>query len=596
MKNYQITGDFKGFRTKEDATKLADGFFIEGSQNIISTDGGTVKLSNGKKVLGAENTALTPIESSTVWLTKRGLEIPLRSYDDELEIYFEGAWERLKDSWSSVAFCFPDADGTATGWWDATQVQDLLLFVNGDSNIYSWGGGIARFKECTANTITKTGTTTWAEEGFLTGTKKIMIDGTEYQYTGGETTTTLTGVTPDPTGAAYAVDTLVVQSVETSSNKPASSVKQFTNDIISIVNNQVYIGSNINRSVYVSKSTDFDDFAFSSPRLPGEGALFILDGTVSGMVAQEEAMYISTNNGQWYQTYFQVSSDNAKEILSVKLLRSGNAQGAYNQGAITKAKNSIIFLSQEPTIDEFGRIENINTPQSVPLSDGISRTLESYDLTNAHFKYYRDNLYCAIPEEEIVLIYNFEKGYWETPQTFAISRIEVIDGVLVGHSSVQPESYTLFSEEQISSIPIDAKARFSYQNYGDRVNLKTMDEWFTEGYIKKNTTITCTLRYDYGGYTTTKTFDIVGSDDDIIFTTDSSNTLGKVPLGSTPLGTGSTSLPDVFKFRHIKQLKPDNFFELSVEYSSNDADYYWEILSMGGNVRASGQEPIRIKK
>ena len=84
------------------------------------------------------------------------------------------------------------------------------MFVDGSTNVYKWNGATTTFASCTSNTITKQGTDTWAESGFYTTSdKKIMLGGIEYTYTGGEVTTTLTGVTPDPTGVTIPVGSLI---------------------------------------------------------------------------------------------------------------------------------------------------------------------------------------------------------------------------------------------------------------------------------------------------------------------------------------------------------------------------------------------------
>jgi len=484
MEKYQIVDTFRGYRTKTDKTKVSAGYLIEGSQNVLSTDGENIKIRTGYELWGAEDTSLTPVEASTTWRTKRGDELTLRAYDDELEVYFGSAWTRIEDGWSSVDFCFPEDGSEAIGWWDDTEKQDIILFVNGDDNIYEWSGGITTFASATANTITKQGTSAWGEEGFYTTRdKKVKIGGTEYTYTGGEDTTTLTGVTPDPTVAGHTAGDVVVQSVVTNADSPGSDSTVFSNDIISILNNQLWVASEINRLVYVSADDDFTDFTFSSPRTPGEGAILNLDGTPTAMAVQEDAMYISAGNSQWYQSLFTLSADNTAESLSIKRLKTTGQGSANNRNAISKIKNDVVFISKEPTIDFLGRVEDVDTPQSKPISDPIKPDLDGYDISNAHIKYFRNNIYIALPSESLVLIYNIEKGFWEAPQVLPIRRLEVFGGELYGHSNSTAASYKLFTGTSDNGNAIDSKAVFSYENFGDRGNEKSVSEAYIEGYI-----------------------------------------------------------------------------------------------------------------
>jgi hypothetical protein len=598
MKNFAITQQFKGYRTKTDESKLGDGYLISGSQNVLSTDGENIKIREGYTIFGVANAALTPIESAFDWQTNTGESRHLRSYDDELEVYDEltSAWVRVKSGWTDVNFNY-------AYWWDTNENKDILLFVNGDSNIYAWGGGIAKIGTTTANTIQLLDTSsTWAEKRFLlnpggsamTYDKKIMINGTEYTYTGGETTNTLTGVTPNP--SAEASGSLAVQSVTTFANKPGSDATLFSNDLIRVLKNQVWIGSTINNEIFVSKNTDFTDFTYSSPRVPGEGMLLTLDGSPTGFIEQEENMYISAGNDQWYISNFALSSDNLNELLSVIRLKTTAQEAAYSQGAITKMKNNIVYISKEPTLDILGRLENFDTPQSRPISDSIKPDFNSLDLTNVDIKYHRNNLYISFPNESLVYVYNIEKGFWEAPLLLPISKFAIIDGELYGHSSAVPETYRLFNGTNDNGKAIDAVVKFSYQNFGDRVNLKQFNEFYSEGKISSNTILTLTINYELDGSLTAIEKEIDGSDSSILFQTKADNSLGKNKLGSEPIGSNTEAPNSLSKFRQIDTMIKTDFHEIQVVYESNQIDGQWEILAFGAPVTKSSAEPISIKK
>jgi hypothetical protein len=470
--------------------------------------------------------------------------------------------------------------------------------VAGDSNMYYFSGGITTYASCSTNTITKQGTTSWAEEGFLTsGTTTIrVLDDTgvwrTLTYTGGETTTTLTGVTQDPTSYTITAGNMIIQGVRTSANTPASA---FDNDLIEVLNNQVYVGDLQRRDIYVSTVGNYTTYTYASPRTVGEGALLTLDECPTAFVVQEDSMYISTRN-QWYLTNFTLSEDIQNESLTIKRLLTSPLQGAINQGSVLKAKADIYFVSNEPSIDSLGRVENIPTTESASLSSNISNYLNGINTANCQGMYWRDDFYFTFPEESIVLKYDIQNKYWEAPLILPVSRFAIIDGWLCGHSNSNNETYKLFDGYNDNGNAIEAIAKFSYLNYGNRHHQKNFTEWFTEGYIASNTVLNLDLYFDYDGYTSKRSFEIDGNDDDILFKSLADSSLGKNSLGKQPLGTTTTTVNDLNKFREIETMDKDDFFEIQPVYYTNDIDQKWEILCFGGDVQMSTSDNSKIKK
>jgi len=584
--NFKIVSKFNGYSNKQDITNLGDGFLVSGSQNVISTDGNTIAVRKGFTLFGAANAALTPIKRSFEWKTARGLEIPLRSYGTKLEFEYLNTWIKLFDVPMGETNLF-EFDSI----WDNNEKQDKLLFVNGNNNLREWSGGITTFASATATTITKQGTTTWKEEGF-TNTGSVTIGAITYTYTGFDVTgTQITGVNPNPTLGGHVAGDLIFQTVKTNANQPATGVK---NDLIAVSRNQVYLASYTSRLVYISKNTNYLDYAFSTPRVPGDGALITLDGTPTGFAIQEENIYISAGADQWYKTEFTLSQDITKEFLRIIRLKTDSQGAAIKQSAIGLMKNKIIFISNEPTLDFLGRIENVDTPQGVPLSDPIKNDFQAYNFTDAHVKYFKNNLYIALPRESRLLIFNLQKGYWEPPQILPAGRLAIINGSLYLHSNVVPETYKLFDGTSDNGNPIAANAKFSYMNFGARANKKTFNEWYTEGYISTNTTLTRKLYYDYKGIQNINSEDILGNDSFPFVLNVSSGSLGKKSLGKAKLGgSGGDEFP---KFRIIHPVIEQDFWEIQPEYSSNGIDQRWELIAFGGNIDYSEADNNEIKK
>lgn len=597
MKDFKLFNmkDYAGYINKKDITNIDRLVSVIGSQNVLSTDEGRVGIRNGYTLFGVADSTLEPITAEYVWKTARGEEIMLRGRNDAtndgtLEFYSSdtgSAFTELINSVGSGEFNF-------TTIWDTTELQDALLFVVGDSSIYYWSGGLTTFASATSNTITKQGTTSWGESGFLTaGTRQVTIEGTPYTYTGGESTTTLTGVTPDPTVAGHTAGATVVQTVRTSTSTPASG---FNNSLIATYRNQVFVGDLARRDVFVSAVGDYTDYTPPTvPRLVGESTVLTLNEAPTAFIEQEDNIYLSTFN-QWYNVKITLSSDLQSEDLQIELLKSSPLGGAVNQKSVFKIKNDVLYISNEPTINSLGRVENIDTPESSDLSDPIKLEVESYNLTNCSGKFFQNFAYFNFPSEGKTLVYNIEGGFWEAPQILPVRVMSVFDGALYGHSNSIVETYKLFDGTSDNGNPISAKLRFAYSSYGDPAHKKGFTEWFTDGYISTNTTLNQKVIYDYKGYSGERDYEIDGDDSNIIFAPQITGSLGKSPLGHDPLGGTTEETDELQKFRVIKTGVKVDTYELQVEYSSNSIDQQWFILHTGGNIMLSKDDNYSIKQ
>lgn len=611
MKDFKIVEQFPGYRNKADQTKMPAGVLVSGSQNVLTNDGDKVTPRNGYELDGAEDATVQAVKASVEFETSRGDEIPMRAHTSQLEI--RQTLDTSAPTWVVLETSI-DADINFLeqgGYWDTTEGQNAMLFVNESSNIYYWSGGMTTYASATSNTITKEGTTSWGEEGFLTaGTRTVRLrddSGTwqEYTYSGGESTTTLTGVSPDPTSSSFTAGTLAIQKVRVTANSSITGLPNtFENKTISVMNNQIWVGAGNSNSVYVSKINDYTDFSFSSPRTPAEGALINLNAPDPKFIVQEgtdndEYMYISAGKNQWYQSVLKTSADLTKEELFIKRLKTSPQQGALVQSSIAKLKNSIVYISHEPTLESLGRIENINSPQNLPLSDPIKEDFKNLTFTNAHMKLYKSNLYIALPSESKVLIYNIEKGWWEAPQTLPVRRFAIISDDLYGHSNANPETYKLFtgtSDRVVSGVgvSINAIAKFAYMNYGKRAWQKRFDEWFTEAKMSSNTNLDVQLNYDWTSSTALKKWELKGNTEALRFENKVDGSLGKNKLAAQKIGGDGDS--DLDKFRQKHPLAETDFYEIQPVYSTNDTDQQWEILAFGPNVKDSKNDNPLIKQ
>lgn len=602
-----IKGTKNGYRNREDISILPPGVLVKNSKNCLTNTSQRWAARKGYTLDGQSSTAIAPTLASYDWERHSGDFRHLRAggltsagNDGKLQYRYVAAagdkwmgntftagqvyWIDLLTNLTSVNFNFDT-------FWNTTESKDEILFVNGSSNIYQWSGGVTTMASATVNTVTKTGTKSWAEEGFfqsLAG-RSITINGVTATYSGGEGTTTLTGVSVD--FSAVAANTIVQQTVTTSANSTLTGLPStFANALIANLKNQIYIGSFTDRQVYISKVNDFKNFTFTAPvRLVGEGAIVTLDGTPSAFIPQESEMVIFAGQDQAYQTKFTLSSDLTAEQLTVERLKTTGLQSAQSQAWVTKIKNDVAYLSFEPIMNRLGRVDNVVLTQQVTdISFPIVNDMNSYDFDDGAATYNKMFLYLAVPKEGVVRIYNMtdpQDHYWEAPQTIPISRFSIIDGAVYGHSYLTFETYKLFDGYNDNGAAIPVVMAFSYNNYGLETETKSFDEYYVEGYISSNAVITQTINYDMDGCATVVSKNIEGTGS-YVCRLNADNSLGKVSLGKNPLGStlnvqSANALPPKFRVVRVFSRKP--FYEEQTVFSSNGVDYQWEILRFGSN-------------
>lgn len=457
--------------------------------------------------------------------------------------------------------------------------------------------------------IQKTGITSWAEEGFynVESPRSVVINGNIYTYTGGETTTFLTGISPDPSGEP--VQSVIHQNPVVTNNYDMQGLPfDLKNTLIANLKNQIYIAGERNQSIYVSQTNNYKDYTFSTPvRSPGEGAILTLDGVPTALVPQQEQMYVSAGQDQWYFTRFTLSGDLASESLNIERLKTTSLQASQTQELLTKIKNNLCFTSFEPIVNMLGTAQDyLNDPQTRDLSFSIVNDMNGYDFTDGSIIYHKQFVYLAVPKSNRMLIYNMtdpEHPYWEAPQVLPISRFSVIDGVLYGHSYYVSESYKLFDGTNDLGNPIEAKATFSFVNYGDRAYPKRMTEYYVEGYISQNmsgsSALFLQIQYDVDGCATNVSYPIDGTDKRIVCLNPPNNSLGKNSLGKFPLGGNlkvqpSTATPP--KFRVIKTMSSPSFYEEQTTFYSYGNDVRWEILAFASNSFMAAEGNVSIKQ
>lgn len=617
---FDITNECHGYVNKQDLTNLPRGFLVNGSQNVFVNTSGLIQSRSGYTLDGQAGTAATGILASYDWYRGSYGDQHLRAGNSKLQyryvatagdVYKTNTFTASQVFWIDLQTSLNSNYVEFAEFFDTTELLNVLLFVDRESKIYEWSGAVATISGVTSNTITITGTATWAASGFYASKsgRAVVINGNTYTYTGGETTTTLTGVSPSPAGEA--LQSVVHQAVVTTNNSAMTTLPStFRNDFIGNLSQQIYVGSLLSNRIYISKISNYTNYSQGTPRAPGDGYVAVVDGLVTAIRPQETTMYVSWGNSGWTTFEFKLSADLTGETVIVTPLKVANLQAALSQGLITNIGNDLAFVTFEPTFSTMGRVaNNLAQPSISNISDSIKNDFNTYGVssfTDGHVKYTKYFIWVSVPQLGIVRRYNIQAGWWEPPFIMPIGRFSVVNGSIYGHSYNTDESYLLENGNNDNGNPIHCIAALSYDNFGDRAAKKRFEEWYVEGYIAGNTTLNAITKFDFGGFSGLNTYQVFGnlandpsvqnnSTLNYIFQTTADGSLGKNPLGQQPIGSITDSLLQLPKFRIILTGSPTAFYEYQAYFETNDIDFQWAILAHGPRIQ-SGPAPGEIRK
>lgn len=624
MLNYSLSEETLGYVTSPDPANTDKRFLIGGSQNTLIDYQKKTKSRPGYTRLGAANTALTPTKNAWTWNTSTGTHLPQRFYNGLLEVYLTSvdgtdinAWTQVSAAFSTSKILRP-ASRNGGGIYDTTEKIDIQPMVNGDSNIYEWNGAVAVVSSVTGTTVTKTGSTTFGQNRFYTSRNLTFVcarTGTEYTYTAGADSTTLTGIA-DTTGLV--AGDILIQKIVTQSNAPSST---FTNDICYAFQNQLVVASKTSGLVYISKNTSYYDFTFSTPRVAGEGVLLTLEEPTHGVHSLGKFLLIFSGKSSIFNTeYAQITiGSTLAETVQVKKLFSGINQGALNQECIIPIGNILAYLTNEVTLRVITDPNNVSGLLPKTFSNPIKPDFdaEDWDPDQTYGFWYKNILFISAAAASHTYMLNFVEDadgklfrFWNPPQILPVGPFSVIDSgageLLHGHSNVVPESYLLFdgaSDGQYAGmdpaekLPIPATAVFAYDFFKKRAQLKTFDEYWVEGEITPSTTaLLLDINYDYAGETQVIEKTIDGSDESILEGPVDFNSLAQQSLAVNPLGGLLNPPSNARKFHLTFEIAKEDFYKINASFSTNDVDKYWAILAHGPNATLSPRRDSSIKQ
>lgn len=600
---------FGGYVSATDRTTISRRLLVKGSKNVYLKKSGTIANRPGLLRRGSADSTNAGVVSSVEWDTSLGNTRPLRVVNGKLQVESD-----IVTSGTYVWYDLLTVTDTRLIfdlWWNNSTKKDIILWCDGTTDMHYWNGGIGKIASTTVNTIVLTSTV--ALQGFAIASGTVIVNGTEYAYTG-SSADTLTGVTPDPTGEANG--SVVLEKPVTDTDTVATD---YEIDAIRVINNQLYTTSESSRLSYISKNTAWDDFSKSSPRATGEGDVLTLDEIGYGIGEREGQAHIGTRKA-WYEVSFKqiTIGSSLSEQTNVKKVPMAPKKGLLRHEFIGNSGNDMLYVTEDQQLHKYGSYTNQNETKFPSLSYDIEDELANEDLTGGHLKVVGDFIYITAPNNGRVWLHetmtrvnrsgNIETDMmWHAPFIWNISRIAVINGVEYGHSNANPQIYQLWDTLQWhddspsdEAIPYDSMAVFGYRS-GNRYDLLEFDKIYFEGYLTPGSDLQSAVTYEYKGERSNQIvyLNYAGTTPEF-YTGDIGNALGDSALGDNPLGDQTSDeevdqelLP---KFRCIGDVEKANVHEYQMRVYSSEPDSRFELLALGANEVISQEVPAYLRE
>lgn len=584
-----------GYVSSLDKTNLAENLYVKGSQNIYKKLSGTLAVRQGQSRRGVANTTLSAISSSFVWNTSWGATYTMAVSNSKLYVIVDDVWYVLQTSLTSTRYVFDK-------WWDNTLKKDECIFVNGTDDIQMWNGGFGTIASTTANTIVLNET---VAQDMFTVSGGVVVNGNPYTYSGSGAST-LTGVSPDPTGEANGSG--VLQSSITS-----SPLVGYNSDFIKVINNQAYVGSYTSRLVYISANDDYLDYVVPSPTIAGSPELITLDGVGKGIGVRQGTAYISFGSGSWASIVFTDitvgSTLTRKTTVDVKPVAIG--QAAYAHEFIATVGDNIVYLAQDQQVRYLGSANTAFVTVYPSLSQEISTELSEEIFTGGTLTSIGEFIYLTAPNSGKVYLRQERtrldqngtvvgERLWHSPFIWNLTKVDDLNGTVIGFSNANPQIYDLWdtgqwyddspSDEQ---LPYECVLALGYRTRQNRADLQSFDKNFSEGYITPGTPLLLTLNYNYQGTENVLTQYVNSTQYPATLFSPNPLSLGDSSLGEESLGSGGdeSDVDVLVKFKTINQFALSNCFEYQPIYSSNQTNANWELLAQATNASLDEQNP-----
>jgi len=599
---------FGSYEVREDFTQNTGKFVI--GQNMTFNSAHIPTLRQGSEVINAEATDSTPVKRAWVFETRDGVQWEIKTYDTGVYGRVVGvmdAFYLLKGGFTS-GLVFGDAN-----IGKSSDTTNHTYFCNGTEDFYKFNGAYTAISGGTVNTIS-IASGTWTDLGFYTtGTRSVIINGVEYGYTGGEGTTTLTGVTVDASGlvaGSYAIQSPLDL---TGGATPIKGQVMMAND------GRLHARNESKKDVWnYSKLDDPNDFTTGS--LDGDGGAKEVEfgGPIVAFGKLNKTAICFKNriikSLDFIQVGTKIDSPDYKTLISSD--DKGTSLGATNQKSTFSTPLGLVFVTPDKRMVLLTGVTANDEPQYIFLSDNV-QPIFTNGVHDEGTGICVDNIIWYSFKTDINSTYNdvVMRGdltrqstnsegkiipiQWDTPyigwnvNDFTVVRRDDLGKNEVHfHSSINSSSYRIIDNKADNNLPFTGLVRTWMENFGQPNAQKKIDYIFLEVEMSSATSLTATLLYDEDGCT--------GRDERVITANDATNQVFDAsvynPFGASVFGSqkiGSNPAENTLKKYRFMLETPENtyFYNLSLQVGvANDGNDF-KLIRWGARVMEVLSDP-----
>lgn len=594
---WTVIDKFQGYQTKLDETKIPDGANGRG-QNTTANEGDRISIRNmGYELFpaGTASTSENKIQSIHTFRKRSGENIMMRSYSTVMEYYEEGndTWEYLKTGlYSNKSFGYADQNINL-------DQNSYTYFGNAFDSAMRWNGSHTLTNGAATSTTLMVDSTTGFYNATLTASSTLILCGQEVEYTA-KTATTFTIATTSPLSCAD--NKGVAQATDEYPTYPKGNIYM-------TAQNRVFISgvASSSQAVWFSKygdATVFLDTLVAEGTADAAGIFNLGEGGggVVGMTQDESAIYIFKRS----IIYKVTLSDSLYTLAALKPFDGkGQTVGALNSKSIFTGGNQVYFIAPDHQIMELSRVETVDYPQVVPISNIIQNTVNGMDFSSSSGVVFRDKAYFSAKSapgvgfNDTLLVWNILNKFWDSPIVgFNVNDFTVYDDgtseELYFGEDISPNTYLVNETPLDDTFEVTANWRSKQFNFGMPQSQKEITDMYVEGYIAPNTTLTVTLLLDEDGYTQKFSTNILGTTAALIYNSENYNTLGLSVFGANRFGSNE-NLSGKKKFRAYfgKSFRALPFYTAQVDFASDGENQNFEITSFAMKVRAYSESQKR---
>lgn len=586
---------FTGYQTKNDPSKVDDGANPQG-QNTFINNGDRISIRDfGYELFpaGTASSSNSAINTTHTFRKRSGENIFMRTLANRVEVFDEAqdVWETLQiTTTTGREFGFADYNINA-------DLQSYVYFGNGVDQFARWTGNHTNLSSAAVGGAASIQVNSTA--GFPSASTIIYCD----QLISYSSIT----ATEFNVGSAHSCDSgrAVMQAVEINQTNPRGN-------IYLVANNRLFIAgvASTTQAVFFSKYGDAMSFitqALVTDTTAEDSGIFNLGeggGAVTALLQDENSIYMFKRT----IIYRATLNDSLYTLTPLKPF-DGKSQttGAINQKSTFAGGNGIFFITPDNQIMNLTRVEGVDYPQIIPISDTIKPTVDIASFASSTGIFYKDKAYIAAKTNsnslfnDVIFVYNFRRQAWESP----IVGINASDWDIYDDNSGAGEKLYFGNAGsanvyKINNIPLDdiygiaANWRSKQYDFGRPNAEKEIENIFVEGYITDNTNLTVSLLLDDNGFSQIYTTTVSGTESNFLFDSPSYNVFGLQAFGTERFGSNQdASGKKKFRLYLNKNLRRIPFYNVQIEFASDGENQQWEILRYGFYVRESSQPENR---